>query len=99
MYIFIREDLSHAQQIVQAAHAALEAGFVYDQPKDSTHIVLIGAKNEEELLKISQYLKNCSIDSQIFYEPDFDTGYTAIATKPLYGEERQPLKKYSLFRC
>jgi hypothetical protein len=98
MYIFIREDLSQAQKIVQASHAALEAGFVYDQPNGSTHIVLIGAKNQEALLGVRQHLENCGIDFQIFHEPDYDTGYTAIATKPLYGDERLPLKKYSLFR-
>ncbi len=98
MYIFVREDLTTPQKIVQASHAALEAGFAYNKPEGSTHIVLMGAKNQEELLKIRKRLGNCGIESQIFYEPDYNTGYTAIATKPLYGEERLPLKKHSLFR-
>jgi hypothetical protein len=98
MYIFIREDLTTPQKIVQASHAALDAGFAYDKPAGSTHIVLMGAKNEEELLKIRERLNNYGIDSQMFYEPDYDTGYTAIATKPLFGDERLPLKRYSLFR-
>ncbi len=98
MYIFIREDLTTPQKIVQASHAALEAGFVYDKPPSSTHLVLLGAKNQEDLLSISNHLKKCNIDFQMFYEPDYDTGFTAIATRPLFGEERIPLKRYRLFQ-
>lgn len=99
MYIFVRKDLTMPQQIVQASHAALEAGFVYDQPTGSTHIVLIGVKNQAELIKVGNRLTSCNIDHQKFFEPDYDTGYTAIATRPLFGAEREPLKRYSLYTC
>lgn len=55
-YIFIRKDLSPAQQIVQASHAALEAGFVFDKPIKTTHIVLIGADNKDHLMQIGNHL-------------------------------------------
>lgn len=55
-YIFIREDLSVPQQIVQASHAALEAGFRFSKPDETSHIVLIGAKNQEHLEQISDHL-------------------------------------------
>lgn len=38
------------------------------------------------------------IEFEMFYEPDYDTGYTAIATRPLIGKERKPLSKYTLYK-
>lgn len=99
MYIFIRKDLTVPQQIVQASHAALEAGFAYNQPAGSTYIVLISIKNQSDLTKVSDRLTSQGIDHQKFFEPDYDTGYTAIATRPLFGTEREPLKRYSLYTC
>jgi hypothetical protein len=98
MYIFIREDLTHEQQIVQASHAALEAGFQFSAPKETTHIVLIGAKDEDKLKQIQLHLIDNGIEHEIFFEPDFDTGFTAIATRPLFGDERIPLKKFKLYK-
>lgn len=98
MYIFIREDLSKPQQIVQASHAALEAGFTFQKPKTTTHIVLIGTKNQAELRETAEYLERHGIEFEMFFEPDYDTGYTAIATRPLFGKERRPLKRFQLLK-
>lgn len=98
MYIFIREDLTHEQQIVQASHAALEAGFRFDAPTETTHIVLIGAKDEMKLREIQLHLEDTRIEHEIFYEPDYDTGFTAIATRPLFGDERKHLRKFKLYK-
>jgi len=96
MYIFIREDLSGPQRIVQAAHAAHEAGQEFGKHDGSTHIVLIGMPTQDKLLKTAEHLEMHEIDFKMFYEPDYDTGYTAIATQPLFGDQRKPLKRFSL---
>lgn len=98
MYIFIREDLSHAYQIVQAAHATHQAGIRFGGTETPTHFVLIGAKNEKALEKIAMELEINGIEFEMFYEPDYNTGYTAIATKPLYGDQRKLFKKYNLYK-
>lgn len=96
MYLFVREDLSKQQQIVQSAHAALEAGFRFERPDpDTTHLVLIGAKDEEHLMNIQLHLNESGIEYELFFEPDIDS-HTAIATKPLKGEERKALRKFRL---
>ena len=97
-YIFVRQDLRLPQQIVQASHAALEAGFRFQKPEETSFIVLIGAKNEQELHKIAKHLSRHEIEFEMFFEPDYDTGYTAIATQPLYGDQRKCLRKYQLFQ-
>lgn len=94
MYLFVREDLTPSQQIVQVAHATFEVGREHDVP--SPHYVLIGVKNRDELLRVSDWLSEINIDHKMFYEPDFDTKDTAIATKPIYGDQRSQFKKFRL---
>lgn len=98
MYIFIRQDLTKCQQIVQAAHATHQAGIRFGDTELPTHFVLIGVKDQNELLKTSQYLLQNGIEYEMFHEPDFDTGYTAIATIPLIGEQRKPMRKFQIMK-
>lgn len=93
-YLFIRKDLTTPQQIVQTAHAAHQAG---EQFGPHSHMALMGATNEQNLLKIAADLDDNGIKYQLFFEPDIDS-YTAIATEPLSGERRQPLRRYSLLK-
>ena len=97
-YLFIRKDLSLPQLIVQTSHAALEAGFRFDRPSSTPHIVLIGVDSQDHLKATADYLGMHGIEFEMFYEPDYDTGYTSIATKPLMGTERKPLSKFKLFK-
>jgi len=52
-YILLRKDISPAQQIVQAAHAALEAGFIYDKPDETSYLIVLEVADEKELLAAS----------------------------------------------
>ncbi len=96
-YIFVRTDLSYAQQIVQASHAALEAGFKFDAPTDTSSIVLFGVKDEDELCEVWNKLKANNVKHAEFYEPDISS-YTAIATEPLMGSDREHLSEYRTYR-
>lgn len=94
MYLFIRKDLSPPQMIVQASHAAAKIG---EQYHGGTSIVLCGAENEDHLRVIADYLDQHDIAHHAFYEPDID-GHTAIATQPLTGKLRNPMKKFQLLQ-
>ena len=98
VYVFIRKDISYEQQLVQAAHAALELGMKYPNIKDQCSIVIVGVKNKNELLKVSNRLKDNNVDFEMFFEPDFDMGESALATRPIVGEERLLFKKYNLYK-
>jgi hypothetical protein len=98
MYIFVREDLPHTYQIVQAAHATHHAGIRFGKTDLPTHFVLIGVKNQEAMLAAARFLEFHQIEFEMFHETDNDTGYTAIATKPLVGEERKPMKRFQLMK-
>lgn len=94
MYLFIRDDLSHCQQIIQTAHAAAQIGEKYH---GETYACLMSAKNEDHLLDISEYLHSKGIDHAMFFEPDINA-HTAIATRPLVGDERAPLKRFEMMK-
>lgn len=96
MYIFVREDLSAPQQIVQAAHAVDELNKKH--PHDhGNYMVLCGAINETHLINIAFELVSNGIQHKLYFEPDIEA-YTAIATRPLRGHERKPLRRYKLKR-
>lgn len=85
--------------MVQLAHSALEAGRDLGKPLTPSHLILLGAKSEAHLLDIAQALTLQEIKFSLFYEPDYDTGYTSLTTEPLYSEAaRKYFKKFSLFK-
>lgn len=95
IYLFVRRDLSIPQQIIQTAHAVDSIrGHGVDE---ISHMVLIGAKDQAELHSFADHLSNSDIHHEMFFEPDVDA-YTAIATRPLRGKERDSLKHFQLMR-
>jgi hypothetical protein len=92
-YCFIRKDIPLHAQIIQTAHACLQS----DKPKSINSIVLFEVKNEEHLVKTNEYLKSHGLKTYMFYEPDYDMGYTSIATEPLSGEDREVCKRFKMW--
>jgi hypothetical protein len=94
------------QQIVQAAHATLEAGLKAGASsltfKETTSLILLEASNEEKLLQAHEHIINLGIDCALFYEPDDNLGYTpsytSFSTVPITAEHRHHFKKYRLFK-
>lgn len=101
VYVLIRQDISLEQQLVQASHAALEAGFRFQQPaEDTASLIMLAAKDEHALRQAALDLESEGIDHHMFYEPDFGPmGHSALATRPLYGAERKLMRKYPLYRA
>jgi len=98
-YIFIRTDLSPAQQLVQASHAALEAGFEFEKPSKTSSIIMLPAKDKSELYEIHDRLDRYGIKHKMFFEPDFEMGHSAIATEPIKDlKTRRIMSKYKLYK-
>jgi hypothetical protein len=85
-------------QIIQAAHATQEITKSTEQPDKTSHFILFEAKDENDLKRIKLRLDDRGIKSHMFHEPDYDTGYTAIATAPIYGDERKFFRKFKMYK-
>lgn len=98
-YVLIRRDLSPAQQIVQACHAAHESGQLTPRiDEGSLSIVLCQIDSEESLLREGELLKALGIEFVLFREDDLALQATAIATLPLDSNQRKLLSHWKLWR-
>lgn len=58
------------------------------------NLVYIGVPNQASLLKTLKKIKANQIPHTPFHEPDFDYGFTAIATAPISGSIRDVFYNY-----
>jgi len=101
IYTFIREDISPAQKIVQLGHACHEAGKLLNQweHKHTSSLILLSAKDEDDLLDIAARIDRAGILFCMFYEPDNNMGYSAICTRPVSStRERAFFQKWDLYK-
>ena len=87
LYAVSRRDLSLQQQMMQAAHAAIE--FQHEHPdiaKEwndiSKYLVFLTVKDEKELNRLLDKAKFYDLKFTAFHEPDIDNQLTAIAVEP-----------------
>jgi len=86
-------------QIIQAAHATQEITKEIKHPDKTSHLILFEAKDEQHLEKIKDKIDAKGIKAHMFFEPDHNTGFTAIATEPIYGEEdRKFFRKFKMYK-
>lgn len=95
VYVFVRKDLSHSQQVVQTSHACIEMARRIPDVIPHPHLVVIGIKNQQKLEKISKEIEEHVLVHR-FYEPDGNEGLTAFATQPVVEEQRKIFRKYML---
>jgi peptidyl-tRNA hydrolase len=87
LYVVVREDLSPGSQMAQSLHAFRE--FVEYHPeiekewyKTSNTIVILGCKNESELVQLRLDAIARNIKFSIFKEPYLEDSITSIAFEP-----------------
>lgn len=79
------------------AHAAIATVFAYGEPNNThPHLVVCAVENESQLDDLFNDLKGQGVRCCGYTEPDMDNSLTAIATAPLRGEQRRPLRKLRL---
>lgn len=98
IYVLVRTDIALPQQLVQAAHAAAEAGRAYYRAEHGiASAVLLAVPDRESLLLASARLAARDVAHQVFFEPDNGMGESALATGPLQGAARRALAGYPLW--
>jgi hypothetical protein len=98
IYVIVRTDLSAPQRAVQSCHAVIEMMRENEIVGDHPSVIICGVSSETKLLNAMDRLYNEGIYYKEFREPDIGDELTAIATRPLYGDERRFFKKYQLIR-
>lgn len=99
--MFVRTDLTAAQQLVQSNHATFEVARRLPQPRnldETPSCIVIGVPDKAALFRVVEKLRSNDIAHQVFYEPDFDMGLSAVATVPLEQHQRRALSNYRLWQ-
>lgn len=99
-YVLVRQDIALEQQMVQACHAALEAGFAFEAPEQTASLIVCTVQDQAALLAARERLQRYGIRTQLFFEPSWGMGYSALASEPLtQRKQRFALSTYPLFRA
>lgn len=97
VFIFVRQDISIPQQLVQSNHATISMTSL--QPVEGTpNLVLIGVPDVHALELVSGELSFHDIDHYCWHEPDWDMGFTAICTQPMTKEQKEFLSGYRTWK-
>ncbi len=100
VYVIVRQDLPRPIQAVQACHATLAATntFIGSEPITHPHLVLCAVDDESALRAAFNRLKDQGVPCCAYMEDDLGNQMTAVATAPLKGEARRPLRGFRLLR-
>jgi len=96
--VLVREDLPRVTQLVQAAHAACEAGRrLVPIDADHPHFVVAGVPDELALMAAVADL-SAAIPHVVFREEDLGGAATAAAFGPVRGAARRPFRSFRLLK-
>lgn len=99
-YVLVREDIPLEQQLVQACHVALEAGFAFEAPSRTSSLIVCTVPDQMMLEAARIRLARYDIRTQMFFEPDWNMGHSALATEPIFERKKRfAMKAYPLFRA
>lgn len=99
MYVIVRADIPAPHLTVQASHAAIASERVYGEPhKPHPNLVVCTLPDEQSLDSFFNRLKEIGIPVCAWREEDMGGSLTAVATGPLRGEQRRPLRNLKLLR-
>jgi hypothetical protein len=92
-------DLPPAQIVVQSCHAVADAARHFiSTDLEHPHFVVCGVKNELELSHAHSKIQTTGIQCCAFLEADIDNQMTAVATEPIYGEQRKHFRNFQLLK-
>jgi hypothetical protein len=81
--VVVRTDLTVPQQLVQACHASALAGGTLGACSPELRLAILAVPSAEALLDAAASLECQGILFTMFEEPDWDIGFSALATEPL----------------
>lgn len=97
IYVFIRQDISLAEQMVHVGHVCYHKGHDTDVLNGIPSLVVIGVPHFAAIDRVIKKLTANEIPHQSFHDPDTDYGITAVATEPLSPQQKTVLVNYRLW--
>lgn len=86
VYVFVRKDISLADQMVQIGHVCLQAGGTFPIGQ-RTKLVLCEVEDSAHLFQVADLLDKINLRYEMFYEPSNAGGerleWTALSTSPI----------------
>lgn len=95
IYVFLREDLSNPQKIVQACHSIYEIGKDFRE-EVPPHVIVIGVRNQTALIKAMDEVQYLGVKIREFREPDIGNELTSFSTEPL--TDHSLMKKFKIIK-
>lgn len=100
IYVLVREDISIAQQLVQGCHAASEAGASFNGDLRNSSLIVCTVPDREALIAARARMARYGIRTEMFYEPSWGMGYSALASEPISSKkQRFAMSIYPLFEA
>lgn len=103
--MLVRKDLTAAQQLCQAIHAAHEAGIRYGDPELVSSVVVCTVPDQASLVEAQKRLEWKGVKNYLFHEhgDEFEPVQdglvpTALATEPLDRTRKRWMSGYPLWR-
>lgn len=101
-YVMVRKDMPFHYHIIQTAHAVQEATIKFGGPtvEQPIHLILLEAKDEIKLMDAQEEIGKFGIKQIAFHEPDYQTGYTAVACELLKRDDprREFMKQFRMYK-
>lgn len=98
-FVLVCSDLPLAHQIVQAAHAAYEAGTTSNiKSPTQQRLVLCTVADEACLFFACEKLERAGINFVLFREPDMGNRATALCTEALNDKRGRVLSSFRLWK-
>lgn len=100
LYVVTRSDLAAADLTVQVAHAVIEAGAAFIAFDEiHPHLVVCAVADERALQVVYNKLRAVGVPCVGWREDDMGNSLTAVATSPLRGKAREPLRQLPLWKA
>lgn len=99
IYVFVRQDLPIAEQLVHSCHAVYHMGRQFYSDDGIPSIIVIGVPHEKAMLRVREKLLKHRLYFYEWNDPDApQLGIVALATPPLSQPERECLANYRLWQ-
>jgi len=83
--------------VVQACHASLEAAKAFPF-REHPNIIVCGIRDEQRLNRCLDWLARYGIRCRAFHEPNRGGELTALATEPVFTNQRGVFRDYTLLQ-